>query len=208
MPTIPRWALLSATCAPILLIGGWQLAAARQPGGFDPVRQTISALAARGATDRWIMTTALAGVGVCHVITAAGLRPAAVPGRLLLALGGAATVLLAALPQPVTGDSTAHVVAAAIAFPALSLWPALSVWPGLGWRHGAKPGATVWLAAASGLLGLRGWFGFEYFGAGPRIGLSERVLAGAQALWPLAAVLLARRRAAPFAGRPQSAGDR
>ncbi len=180
--------MLSATCAPVLLIGGWQLAATRQPGGFDPVRQTISALAAHGATDRWIMTTALAGVGVCHLITAAGLAPAAVPGRLLLATGGAATVALAAFPQPAIGDSTAHVAAATIVFPVLSLWPAFAA------RRGAKPGPAVWLVAATGLLGVLGWFGFEYFGDGLWIGLSERVLAGAQALWPLAAVLLARRR--------------
>jgi hypothetical membrane protein len=179
--------VLSATLAPVLLIGGWQLAAARQPGGFDPVSQTISALAARGATDRWIMTAALVGVGVCHVITAAGLRPAAVAGRLLFATGGAATVLLAAFPQPLTGDSTVHVATAAIIFPALSLWPALA------WRRSVRPGRVVWLVAASGLLGLLGWFAFEHFGGGPRIGLSERVLAGAQAIWPLAAVLLARR---------------
>ncbi|HEY6425340.1 MAG TPA: DUF998 domain-containing protein [Pseudonocardiaceae bacterium] len=176
--TVPGWAVRSAAAAPVLLIGGWELAAARQPGGFDPVSQTISALAARGATDRWIMTVGLAGVGVCHAITAAGLRPAALPGRLLLAVGGAATVAVALFPQPVTGDSTAHVAAAALAFPALSLWPALAAAPG----------------AAAGLLGLLGWFGFEYLSDGPRIGLAERVLAGAQALWPLAAVLLARRR--------------
>ncbi|MGH3813024.1 MAG: DUF998 domain-containing protein [Pseudonocardiaceae bacterium] len=188
MRTVPRWTVLSATCAPVLLIGGWQLAAARQAGGFDPVSQTISALAARGATDRWIMTTALVGIGVCHAITAAGLRSAAVPGRLLLAIGGAATVLLAVFPQPVTGDSTAHVAAAVIVFPALSLWPALAA------RRGATPGLAVWLVAAAGLLGMLGWFGLEFFGDGRRIGLSERVLAGAQALWPLAAVLLARRR--------------
>lgn len=185
--TVPRWTVLSATCAPVLLIGGWQLAAARQAGGFDPVSQTISALAACGATDRWIMTTALAGLGVCHAITAAGLRSAAIPGRLLLATGGAGTVLLAAFPQPVIGDSTAHVVAAVIVFPALSLWPAVAA------RRGATPGPATWLVAALGLLGLLGWFGLEFFGDGPRIGLAERVLAGAQAFWPLAAVLLARR---------------
>jgi hypothetical protein len=180
--------VLSSACTPVLLIGGWQLAAARQPGGFDPVSQTISALAARGATDPWIMTTALAGVGVCHAITASGLRPVAAPGRLLLAAGGAATVSLAALPLPITGDSPAHVVAASVAFSGLSLWPALAA------GRGAKPGPAVWLCAAAGLLGLLGWFGIEYFGNGSRIGLSERVLAGAQALWPFAAVLLARRR--------------
>jgi hypothetical membrane protein len=184
---VPRWAVLSATCAPVLLIGGWQLAAAQQTDGFDPVRQTISALAARGATDRWIMTAALAGVGVCHVVTAVGLRPAAVPGRLLFATGGVATTLLAAFPHPVIGDSTAHVVLAVVIFPALSLWPALA------WRRDATPGPATWLVAASGLLGLLGWFGFEYLGGGQRIGLAERVLAGAQSLWPLAAVLLVRR---------------
>lgn len=149
---------------------------------------TISELAGRGATDPWIMTTALAGVGMCHVITAAGLAPAAIPGRLLLAAGGVGTVALAALPLPVTGDSPAHVVAATVAFPALSLWPVLAV------RRGSTPRPAVWLSAAAGLLVLLGWFGIDYFGGSSRIGLSERMLAAAQALWPLAAVLLARRR--------------
>jgi hypothetical membrane protein len=172
----------------VLLVGGWQLAAARQRGGFDQVSHTISELAGRGATDPWIMTTALAGVGMCHVITAAGLAPAAIPGRLLLAAGGVGTVALAALPLPVTGDSPAHVVAATVAFPALSLWPVLAV------RRGSTPRPAVWVSAAAGLLVLLGWFGIDYFGGSSRIGLSERMLAAAQALWPLAAVLLARRR--------------
>jgi hypothetical membrane protein len=172
----------------VLLVGGWQLAAARQRGGFDQVNHTISELAGRGATDPWIMTTALAGVGMCHVITAAGLAPAAIPGRLLLAAGGVGTAALAALPLPVIGDSPAHVVAATVTFPALSLWPVLAV------RRGSTPRPAVWLSAAAGLLVLLGWFGIGYFGGSSRIGLSERMLAAAQALWPLAAVLLARRR--------------
>lgn len=190
MRIVPRWAVLSAVSAPVLLIGGWELAAAHQPGGFDPVRETISALAAQGATDRWIMTTGLAGVGVCHLVTALGLRPAGAAGRLLLAAGGAATVAVATFPQPATGNSSAHIAAAAVAFPALSLWPALA------WRRGAtaSPGRGASLTAAAVLLGALGWFGFEFLTDGTRIGLSERVLAGAQALWPLAAVLLARRR--------------
>lgn len=184
---MPWWAVLSSACAPALLIGGWQLAAARQPGGFDPVRQTISALAARGATDPWIMTTALLGVGACHTVTAAGLRTVAVAGRVLLAAGGVATVLLAAFRQPVTGDSAVHVAAASVAFGALSLWPALAC------HRCGRPGTGTMLGAAAGLLGMLGWFGSEYFGQSPRIGLSERALAAGQALWPLAAVLLARR---------------
>lgn len=185
--TVPRWTLWSAASAPVLLIGGWQLAAARQPGGFDPVRETISALAGHGATDRWIMTAGLAGVGACHLITALGLRPAAPAGRVLLATGGAATLAVAVVPLPATGASPAHTVAASIAFPALSLWPAPA------WRRGTRPSHAAGLAAASGLLALLAWFGLEFITEGPRIGLSERLLAGAQALWPLAAVLLARR---------------
>ena len=188
MRTVSWWAVLSATSAPVLLIGGWQLAAARQPGGFDPVRQTISALAALGATDPWIMTTGLAGVGVCHVVTALGLRPAAPAGRVLLATGGAATVAVAAFPQPVTGDSAAHVAAAAVAFPALSLWPALA------WRRDRSPSRAVSLGAASillGLLGLLGWFSLDFVTDSPRIGRSERLLAAAQSLCPLTAVAAA-----------------
>lgn len=197
----PWWAVVSSACAPVLLIGGWQLTAARQPGGFDPVRETISALASRGATDRWVMTTALAGVGICHTITAAGLAPAAVAGRALLATGGAATVVLAAFPQPVTGDSVEHVAAASVALSLLSLWPALA------WQRGDLPRRGVWALAATGLLGLLGWFGIEYFSGSPRLGLAERILTAAQALWPLAAVLLVRRRQAPtrttVIGRPE-----
>lgn len=185
------WAVVSSACAPVLLIGGWQLAAARQPGGFDPVRETISALASRGASDRWVMTTALAGVGICHTITAAGLVPEAVAGRALLATGGVATVVLAAFPQPVTGDSAQHVAAASVALSVLSLWPALA------WQGGSRPNGRVWACATVGLLGLLGWFGIEYFSGSPRLGLSERILTAAQALWPLAAVLLARRDGAP-----------
>ncbi len=190
---MPWWAVLSAAGAPVLLIGGWTLAAARQPGTFDPTTETISALAAYGAADRWIMTTGLAGLGACHVITALGLRPAALPGRLVLAAGGLATVLVATFPQPDEGSSAAHAVAAGVAFPALSVWPALA-WrrepSRLGFARGVSVGATTVL------LGLLGWFGAELYGGGSRLGLAERVLAAAQALWPLATVLLARR------GRP------
>ena len=63
MSAVPRWALLSAGGAPLFLVGGWTLAQAAQPDGFDPVRQTISALAATGADHRWIMTVGLAGLG-------------------------------------------------------------------------------------------------------------------------------------------------
>jgi hypothetical membrane protein len=185
---IPWWALASAGAAPVLLIGGWTLAEARQPPGYDPIRDTISALAALGATDRWVMTSALAGLGACHVITAAGLAPARRYGRVVLATGGVATVLVAAFPQPVRGNSVAHTIAATVAFVALGGWPALAAH-----RHSHAPLLTrrASAAATGALLGLVVWFAAEIHG-GQR-GLAERAAAGAQALWPLAVVVTTRR---------------
>jgi hypothetical protein len=54
-----------------------------------------------------------------------------------------------------------------------------------------RPPAAV--LATLVLLGLLAWFTAELYGEGARIGLAERSLAGAEALWPLAVVLAARR---------------
>jgi hypothetical membrane protein len=192
-PTVPWWGLLSATAAPVLLIGGWTVAAAQQRGGFDPVVETISALAARGATDRWIMTVALTGLGVSHIVTALALRPAAAAGRIVLACGGIATVLVAAFPIPVEGPAVTHVVSATSGFLLLAVWPAFGV------RRSANAAAvvrpSVALPAAATLLGLVAWFGYEFthdYDDG-QVGLAERFAAGAQAIWPLVTVVLARR---------------
>ena len=73
------------------------------------------------------MTAALAGLGACHVITATGLRPARGAGRMVLAFGGVATVLVAAFPEPSQGGSEAYTVAASLAFTSLAIWPAFAV---------------------------------------------------------------------------------
>ena len=190
---VPWWGLVSAAAAPVLLIGGWTVAARRQPDGFDSTSNTISALAALGAQDRWLMTSALAGLGACHIVTALALRPYPRPGRLVLAAGGVATLLVAAFPLPEGDDgSVPHTVVAGIAFVSLSAWPALA------WRRGARRPApmrpAVAFSAATVLLGLLGWFGAELATDGDRVGLAERVTAGAQAIWPLAVVLASRRR--------------
>ena len=167
---------------PVVLIGGWTLAAAQQPPGYSSTRDTISALAARNAMDRWIMTAALAALGTCHLITASGLIEARVAARALLALGGLATITVAALPQPSTG----HVPAAATGFISLALWPALSGVPS---RRAARSATAL-------LILLLGWLAVEIH-KGDLLGLSERTVAGSQALWPLAVALtliLARRK--------------
>jgi hypothetical membrane protein len=190
---VPWWGVLSAAAAPVLLAGGWTVAAALQPGSFNQIADTISALAAHGAADRWVMTLAFLGVGACHVITGLALRPAAAPGRLLLMAGGVATALVAA--NPVTagrGGSWPHTLAAAAAFIALSAWPLF------GGRRGPSVPAllrpAVCAGAGTALLALLVWFGAELSTGGGQVGLAERVAAGAQALWPLAVILSCYRR--------------
>jgi len=184
---IPWWAVVSAVAAPGLLAGGWTVAQSLQPPGYDPVRDTISALAAHGATDRWVMTSAVAGLGICHVVTALGLRPARRRGRVVLAGGGGATVLVAAYAQPVHGNSVAHTIATTVAFAALATWPLFAAH-----RHGPAPLLTVApsVLASAFLIGSVLWFAVELHG-GHR-GLAERVAAGSQALWPLAVVVTSR----------------
>ncbi|MFG2037113.1 DUF998 domain-containing protein [Dactylosporangium sp. NPDC048998] len=192
---VARYALWSSAAAPVLLIGGWTLAAALQPGpsvqreGYDSLRDTISALAGYGAAHRWVMTLALLGVGACHLATARGLRPLATPARVMLGVGGAATVLAAAFPLPAAGTSGAHQTAATVAFVCLALWPAL-------WRHAggepARPPVSVMVPATLVMVALV--LGFTAaLGAGVLAGLAERLAAGAQAVWPFVTVLLLRR---------------
>ena len=177
--------MVSAGVAPVALIGCWSLAASRQPASYHAVEDTISALAAHGATDRWIMTAGLAVLGVCHMTTASGLTEANISGRALLAAGGAATAAVAALPQPAAG----HLPAAAVGFVALALWPAAS----------RVPGPRTACMATAVLLVLLGWLAIE-LRRGHVVGLSERLLAGAEAFWPLVVALAfiwRQRRLAP-----------
>jgi len=196
---VPWWAVVSAVVAPVAMIGGWTVAAAQQQS-FDPVSGTISALATQAVESPWIMTLGLAATGVAHVATAAGLRSVPRRARAVHALGGAATLAVALLP--VDASPQAHGVAAGIGFVALALWPALS-----GRRDGpAVLRPAVGVAASVVLVTLLVVFVAELQrwlpGDGSLTGLTERLVAGAQALWPLVVVTALRRAV----GRPPSGG--
>jgi hypothetical membrane protein len=190
MRDVPWWGVISSAAAPVLLIGGWTVAARLQPR-FDPVAGTVSALAAIGATDRWVMTLVFLLVGACYIITALALRPARVPGRLILIAGAAAGMLVAASPEHPGGfGSVPHFVWASIGFAGLTLWPA-GAWrrgPAVPW--GLRPAVAA--AAIAVLFALLAWFGTELILGAGQAGLAERVVGAAQAAWPLAVVLSAR----------------
>lgn len=188
---VPWWALASSAAAPLAMIGGWTLAQRLQPS-FDPVRDTISDLATAQMVAPWVMGTGLALTGVAHCLTAAGLRGVPRAGRALLALGGAATLAVALAPSD--AHTQLHRISAAVGFGALALWPAFSARRGVSGPLSPKVAVT----ASVVLLALVAVFVAELAQITPddgaATGLTERLVAGAQSVWPLVVVIALRWR--------------
>ena len=194
---VPRWGLVSSVTAPVLLVGGWTAATSRQPPYFNSVTDTVSALAALGAADRWVMTLTFLAVGICDVGTGLALRPG-LPGRVILVAGAVAGMLVAAYPDH-AGGSAAHAICASAGFAALAVWPA-GAWrrgPSVPW--GLRP--AVCAGAVAVLVLLLAWFAFEVITGAGHAGLAERILGVAQAVWPLTVVLSCRHPVRAEVGR-------
>jgi hypothetical membrane protein len=201
---VPWWGVLSGAAALVFLVGGCTVATVLQPSSFDWLASTVSALTVRGAADPWVMTAAFAVTGACEMATALALRPAAMPGRLILAAAGAASVLVAANPEHV-GGSPAHGLWAAVTFTALIAWPT-GAWrrgPSVPW--GLRPAVSA--AAVGGLLALLAWYLTELVTKGGMTGLAERIMGVAEVGWPLAVVLSCRRPGANGHRLPASPPD-
>jgi hypothetical protein len=205
------WALLSSAIAPVVLIAGSLVVQMRQPASYDPIHDTLSGLTPADALDRGILLGAPVAIGVCQVATAAGLRPVAAAGRLVLAFGGVTLAATVVFPQR-AGTLTAHGLVAGTAFVAFAVWPGAATLgpraqtPSRGpWAIRRRVAHTAFVV----LVLLTGWFSVELF-VGTRAGLAERVASTADVLWPLAMVVSCRRARHPTAaggpGTPTAAG--
>lgn len=205
MPLVPWWVLLSSGFAPVSLIAGWVAATSLQPPSFDPLTQTISSLAAHGATDRWLMTSVFVVVGLCYMITACGLEAVRAAARASIFVGGSASVLVAFSPEPAGGGTTApHILASGAAFVALALWPCLSLERGPRAPWVLRPAAAITFTAVVAVLAA--WFLFELRSDGVA-GLAERIVTALQAVWPVI-VAVCLRRAAHYARPPHRQVER
>ena len=175
MRGVPWWGVISSAAAPVLLIGGWTVAAGLQPR-FDPMTGTVSALAAIGATDRWVMSLTFLLVGVCYIVTALALRPARTAGRLILTAGAVAGMMVAANPEHAGGfGSVPHFIWASLGFAGLTLWPARAAQRGPAVPWGLRPAVAA--AAVAVLFALLAWFGAELI-LGGRAGRAGRAGGG------------------------------
>jgi len=171
MPGVPWWGMVSAVVAPVLLISGWTFAAGLQRGTYNAVADTVSALAAEGGADRWVMTLAFLLAGAFEVVTGLSLRPAAAAGRLILMVGGVAGLLVAASPEPAGGGgSVRHMSVAAAGLVALAAWPAAARRRGPSVPWGLRPAVSA--GASAVLLAVLLWFGAELLTSGGQAGLT------------------------------------
>jgi hypothetical membrane protein len=192
---VPWWGFLAAALTPVVLVGGW-LAAGAMVRGYDPVRSSVSDLAAVDSPSHWLMTTALVLTGLGYATTAVALRPADGAGRGLLFVGGVGVLLTAWIPNATVGrNSVGHMIVTYLTFIALSVWPAviarnrpdapLVLRRRFGQVVAITLGVLVLLTVAEIVVG------------GATLGLRERVLTTAQAVVPLVVALGCRSRSEP-----------
>lgn len=188
---VPWWGIVSSAAPPVLLAAGWAIAATLQSRPYDPVANTVSALAGIGATDRWVMTLAFAMAGACEIVTGLALRPARMAGRLILMAGGIAGVLVAVFPVHMGGGAPgSHILWATVGLAALAVWPVAASHRGPAVSWALRLDISFQVAVI--LLLLLAWFGFELITSAGQAGLAERVMGEAQSAWPFAVVMSCR----------------
>jgi hypothetical protein len=142
--------------------------------------------------------------GLLLLLAALGLQPAGRAGRVLLASGGVAVLLIAAFRQPHRGYSLPHELAVIAAALTCCTWPVFASRR----RHPAlllTRAASIAAVAVS--IGLATWYTLET--NGPLLGLAERCAATAPPLWLLLTVVVTTRHTLtqghPPSGEPKSA---
>jgi hypothetical protein len=201
-PGVPWWGVTSAAVSPVLMVAGWSIAARLQPSPVNPLAEPVSALAAVGATDRWVMSLTFIVVGAGVFVTGLALRPARLPGRLMLMAGAVAGMLVAANPEhPGTSLPVPHIICAAAGCIGVVTWPAGAWRRGQPVPWGLRPRVSA--SAVAVLLALVIWFGAELIAGGGMAGLAERLFGLALTLWPLAVVATSRHTARKLRTQPE-----
>lgn len=122
MQKIEKIAVVAAIIGPIQSVTGWALSGALTPG-FDPVRQTISELAANDAPTHILQSSFFILGGTLTILAALFARTLALPGRIALFVSGLCTYGLTIFPTPLQGQSPMHLLFAITSFVLSAGWP-------------------------------------------------------------------------------------
>lgn len=188
MKPIDRLAYYAAIIGPIQSVLGWTIAGSMW-AGYDPVRQTISDLAANESPVNWIMSSFFVLGGVLTLIAAVYARTLAMPGRVALFLSAICTFGLTIFPTPLIGYSLMHRIFAISSFVLSAGWPILAMRMRKDAPWIIRPAASIIGTALQTALAL--WFLSTWTDpAATNVGVWERVVAVSQALYVSVVVIV------------------
>jgi hypothetical membrane protein len=122
MRDIGKPALIAAIVGPIQSVTGWMLAGSLF-AGYDPVRMTISDLAAVESPTHLLQSSFFILGGTLTIIAAIFARTFSMPGRVALFVAGLCTYGLTIFPTPLNGSSDLHRIFAIASFVLSAGWP-------------------------------------------------------------------------------------
>ena len=187
MQLIGIWAVIAATLGPIQNIMGWSLSAFLWPG-YDPIRQTISDLAADDSPVKWVQTSFFLLGSTLTLIGAWSAKSFAMPGRITLLLAGLSSYGVAYFAVPTqTSNSAEHLFFATAAFVLFSAWPILAMRFDKRYHWSIRPAGAISATAImtiATLIFLLTWLDPER----TFTGLAQRTIVVMQVLWLTAAI--------------------
>jgi hypothetical membrane protein len=188
MKPIARIAYVAAIIGPIQSVLGWTIAGSLW-SGYDPVKQTISDLAANESPVNWIMSSFFVLGGILTLIAAVYARTLAMPGRVALFISAICTFGLTIFPTPLIGYSLMHRIFAISSFVLSAGWPILA----MRFRKDApwviRPLASIVGTTLQTALAL--WFLSTWTDpAATNVGVWERVVAVSQSLYVSVVVIV------------------
>lgn len=175
-------ALIASTIGPVQSILGWVISGSLWPG-YDPIRRTISDLAADDSPVQAIQTSFFYLGATLTIIGAIYARALALPGRIVLLGAGLATYALAFFTTPSqVGHSDAHRIAATISFVLMSAWPLFSMRFDRRYAWVLRPVGAISATLVLTLISV--WFLISWLDPNSgNVGLTERVIVTAQVVW-------------------------
>jgi hypothetical membrane protein len=188
MEAIGKPAFIAAIIGPIQSVLGWTIAGSLWVG-YNPVKQTISDLAANDSPVKWIMSAFFILGGTLTLIASVFARTLAFPGRIALFVAAICTYGLTIFPTPLEGYSLIHRIFAISSFALSAGWPIFA----MRFRKDApwiiRPTASIVGTAIQTALAL--WFLSTWTDeANLTVGIWERVVAVSQALYVSVVVIV------------------
>lgn len=185
---IGKPAVVAAIIGPIQSVLGWVLSATLVPG-YDPLRLTISDLAAPGSPAQILQSSFFILGGTLTLIAAIYARTFALAGRVALAVSALCTYGLTIFPTSLTGHAPIHTTFAAASFVLSAGWLLLAIRTRADAPFIIRPKWAIWQTAyqaAVAIIFLVVWADVN----SPVAGLWERVVTTSQSLQASVVILV------------------